>query len=267
LTATPGPHSAAASADAESAVRAVARRQPLLVALDFDGVCAPLVDDPADSRMLPGTRAVVTALHETGVHVALVSGRALASLREVAEPDPGWLLVGGHGAEPGDAAGVTLGDGQAGLLARLTDAVEEIAARHDGVAGEHKPTSVVLHTRRAGAEQARAATEALLAGPASWDGVHVRRGHDVIELAVVEADKGTAVTGLRERTGAASVLYVGDDVTDEDAFLALDPDAGDVGVKVGDGPSAATHRVDSPEAVTALLEALLAARADTSARA
>ncbi|MGJ7442633.1 trehalose-phosphatase [Aquipuribacter sp. MA13-6] len=261
MTATPGPHAAAHARDAVGAVVAIAARDPLLVALDFDGVCAPLVDDPAESRMLPGTRRALVGLAASGCPVALVSGRGLASLRQVAQPEPGWLLVGGHGAEPGDGDGVVLTAAQQDLLERTTAAVQAVVDRYPGASVEHKPTAVVLHVRRA--EDPQAATEQVLAGPAAAPGVHVKRGHDVVEMTVVEADKGSAVLALRRRTGAVSVLYVGDDVTDEDAFAVLEADGGDVGVKVGDGDTAAGHRVGSPQDVTDLLERLLQARART----
>lgn len=260
MSATPGPHVAAHARDALHAVEAIAGREPLLVALDFDGVCAPLVDDPANSRMLPGTRRALQGLLATGAHVALVSGRGLASLREVAEPEPGWLLVGGHGAEPGDGDGLLLDVDQQDLLQRLTVQVQDVVDRHPGTAVEHKPSAVVLHVRRAEGEHGAAATAEVLAGPAVLPGVHVKRGHDVVEMTVLDADKGSALTLLRRRTGAASVLYVGDDVTDEDAFAVLDRDGGDVGVKVGPGDTVATQRVDTPQDVTGLLERLLAAR-------
>lgn len=230
---------------------------PLLLALDFDGVCAPLVDDPTASRMLPGTRQALTRLTGDGCLVALVSGRALGSLRELARPEDGWLLVGSHGAEHGTGEREDrLEDALADLLADVTAEVERLVAAHPGSGVEHKPTAVVLHTRRAAPDVAGAVTAAVLDGPGAREGVHVKRGHDVVELTVVEADKGTALLGLRERTGAAAVLYAGDDLTDEDAFAVLDPAAGDVTVKVGDGDTAAACRVGTPEDVTALLERL-----------
>jgi len=77
-------------------------------------------------------------------------------------------------------------------------------------------------------------------------------------MAVVQVSKGAAIDTLRGRLGADAVLFVGDDVTDETAFTRLRP--GDVGVKVGEGDTAAEYRVGTPEDVTELLETLLTAR-------
>ena len=241
------------------ALAGLAGRGSLLLALDFDGVCAPLVDDPARSRMLPGTRAALLALADAGCRVALVSGRSLESLLDVARPDPGWLVVGGHGAEVAGGRGGAgrLSQDQAVLLAHVGADVEALVAGAPGSRVEHKPTAVVLHTRLADTDVAAAVAAAVLAGPGARPGVHVRRGHDVVELAVVVVDKGTALQALRTQVHARAVLYAGDDVTDEDAFAVLDPEAGDVGVKVGPGPTAAGYRVAAPAQVTGLLERLL----------
>jgi trehalose 6-phosphate phosphatase len=54
-------------------------------------------------------------------------------------------------------------------------------------------------------------------------------------------------------TGSDATLYVGDDVTDERAFSALDPASGDLTVKVGDGETVAAHRVPDQPSVVSLL--------------
>jgi trehalose 6-phosphate synthase/phosphatase len=86
----------------------------------------------------------------------------------------------------------------------------------------------------------------------------VRTGKGVLEFAVRSTDKGEALTRLRQHAGASAVIYVGDDVTDEDAFAALESE--DVGVKVGQGKSVASYRLRSPEDVAILLERLAVAR-------
>jgi trehalose 6-phosphate phosphatase len=102
----------------------------------------------------------------------------------------------------------------------------------------------------------RSAAAALLqaAGAQADSSLTMKPGKDVLELAVTDADKGSAVRRLATELGAAAVLYLGDDVTDEDAFRALGPD--DVTVKVGEGETAARYRVADPGAVVALLGSL-----------
>ena len=80
---------------------ALAALDRVLVATDFDGVLAPLVDDPADSRPIDGSVALLERLARAGTPAALVSGRDLASLRAVAgvEPASPVILIGSHGAE------------------------------------------------------------------------------------------------------------------------------------------------------------------------
>ena len=82
----------------DDALAELARVPTLLVALDFDGVLAPIVQDPASSRPLPGSAAAVRALAELpGTTVAMLSGRALHDLREVSGFGPPVRLVGSHG--------------------------------------------------------------------------------------------------------------------------------------------------------------------------
>jgi trehalose 6-phosphate phosphatase len=89
-------------------------------------------------------------------------------------------------------------------------------------------------------------------------GVHLLHGKHVVEVSVVQADKGTALADLRDTVGATAVAYFGDDVTDEHAFERLGD--GDLTVKVGTGRTAARHRVEGPEDVAVALAVLLERR-------
>jgi len=250
------------------ALDALAASPRPLVALDFDGVLAPLVDDRDAARPLERSAAAVAALAELGgeraVEVALVSGRPLESLVRLAAPPAQVGLVGSHGAEvrlpDEDEASAPLDAAQRALLGDVVERVRAVVADHPGTDVETKPAGVVLHTRLADVATASSAQRAVGDGPGRLPGVRALRGKDVVELAVLDVDKGRSVQMLRERVGASAVLYVGDDVTDEHAFAVLDATAGDVGVKVGAGATAAGFRVADPEAVSALLEHLLGAR-------
>ncbi len=95
----------------------------------------------------------------------------------------------------------------------------------------------MLHVRNAAPpDDAVTALECARSGPpGSWEGVHATEGKSVLELAVIETSKGHALDTLRESLDCDVVIYLGDDVTDEKAFAHLRPDAGDIGIKVGDG--------------------------------
>jgi trehalose 6-phosphate synthase/phosphatase len=246
-----------------TALEGFAMRPLLLIALDFDGVLAPIVAVPEEARALPQSREHLAALAGLpGVRLALVSGRTLADLRQVASPPPGTLLVGSHGAEMSDPALgspvlTPLDDEARDLLDRIVAELERISAAHEGTQVEVKPTGAVLHPRRAARDVAAKATQEALDGPASWPGVHLTHGKEVVELSVVAVTKGTALRRLRELIGADAVLYAGDDVTDERAFAVLDGDAGDVSVRVGSGETVADHRLGSPDDVTAMLGLLV----------
>ncbi|PWJ52718.1 trehalose 6-phosphatase [Quadrisphaera granulorum] len=247
--------------DLRAALDALAGAPSVLVACDFDGVLAPIVDEPSAARALPASAEALAALGALdGVAVALVSGRAMDSLRQVSGPPAGALLVASHGAE-GDGAPTDLDPAQRALLARVVDAVRAVVETHPGTSLELKPAGAVLHTRTAARDVAADASRAVEEGPGRWDGVLALRGKEVVELSVVEADKGSALVALRDRLGERTggrpaVLYAGDDVTDENAFRVLDPAAGDVGIKVGDGDTAAEFRVGTPADVSAVLHHL-----------
>ena len=245
-----------------AAIRQIAATEHLLVAMDFDGTMAPIVGHADDARPLPRSAAAFAGLAVLPrTTTALISGRALASLRAVASPPVNTLLIGSHGAEawlgPG-STGLTLDPEQKALLAEVRAVLADIVKEAPGTMLEDKPAGVVLHTRLAPddvADDAVAAARSLLQ---DRKGVFLKDGKRVLETSVVNASKGEGVTFLRQITGATGVLFAGDDTTDEDALARLEP--GDVGVKVGLDFTQAQYRVEAPVHVAELLEVLLQER-------
>ena len=87
-------------AELDAALTAFARRRPLLVASDYDGVLAPLRDDPAAAGFEVGAADALLRLSRVdGVTVALVSGRGVADLQRTSGLSGTFRWVGSHGAE------------------------------------------------------------------------------------------------------------------------------------------------------------------------
>ncbi len=254
----------------DSALQSIAQTPTLLVALDFDGTLAPEVDSPGAARAIPeAVTAIERLLAMPHTRVALISGRAAASLIEVARPARTVLLVGSHGVETRlDTADVEL-NLTAEDRTRVAALRRTLDAAIDGLAHvwiETKPAGFAVHTRLATADDTRTAHERVLAGTAMLQPLTMRSGKNVIEFSVREDTKGDAVRRLRDHTGATAVFFAGDDVTDEDGFAALG--AGDLGMKIGEGDTHANVRVSGPADVAQVLHRLAdlrAASADTPA--
>ena len=241
------------------AVGRIARVPQLLVACDYDGTLAPIVQDPAKAVPLPESVAAVRALAALPqTTVAVVSGRALRDLATLSRLPSEVHLVGSHGSEFDVGFVESLEPAQVELRARIQAELNDIARGRAGVRLEQKPASIAVHTRAADRDVAREVAAAVQAGPASWAGVHVTQGKEVIELSVISTHKGTALDALRSQLGASAVLCFGDDVTDENAFAHLH--GPDLGVKIGPGETRAHFRVSEPLEAARALGLLLEAR-------
>ncbi|MEO0513279.1 MAG: trehalose-phosphatase [Planctomycetota bacterium] len=237
-------------------VRQFARQPVLLVGSDYDGTLSPIVEDP--EHAVPDRESLV-ALRQLaelpGTHVAVISGRSLSDLARLTGAPDAFHLVGSHGSEfDADFAAALPAETKA-LRDRLFEELETFARRGAGFAVESKPASVAFHYRNADPALADEVVREVEQGPAKLDGVTVKLGKKVIELGVLKTHKGDALRTIRSRLGATAALFVGDDVTDEDAFETLH--GPDLGVKVGEGDSAAGERVGDTMDVARLL-ALLA---------
>lgn len=242
-----------------TALARAARSPRLLVTSDFDGTLSPIVNNPADARPLPEARAALIALAALpATATALISGRALENLRVLSSMPPTVNLVGSHGAEFN--SGFTHEIDQE-LLQTISRTLGSIASGKSGVTIETKPASVALHVRNASPADGEAALAAARDASAGWD-AHVMAGKAVLEFAVIVTDKGEAIDILREQHDATSVVYFGDDVTDEKAFRRLHET--DIGVKIGSGETLARYRIDSPHDAAVALSYLLDQRGKES---
>lgn len=237
----------------------IARSPRLLVACDFDGTLVPIAARPALARIDTATLEVLRTLTELPqTNVAVVSGRSRRDLVGIAAWPPGVRLVGSHGLERDEFDPIRLSPEQLSLREQLLTGLKVIASSEPGFVLEEKPAGVAFHYRLAPPEAVREALQRIHDLTAGLSGLFHKAGDQLIEYFVVPAHKGSALSILRFETGAAATVFIGDDVTDEDGFASLDP--GDLGVKVGEGPTVAAHRVADPTAVRERLAALVERR-------
>lgn len=242
--------------------------QRVMLALDFDGTLAPLVPNPDDSRCTSAAAAALPRLAALpNVELALISGRPVADLYRLAQPPAGSHLVGSHGAEVGrvtasgyESESLTLSENQREALANARRELQDITERFPQTWIEDKPAAAVLHTRPAAPDDAQAAEQAALDGPAQHVGLSVLHGKSVVELSVLTATKGEAITRLRDEFTPEVTIFAGDDVTDEHGFrvLAQPPDGSDIGIKIGPGDTGAMYIVSDPEVFGLLLQKIAA---------
>lgn len=219
--------------------------------LDYDGTLAPIVDDPKAAFPHPAVPDLLRHLSETHP-VYIVTGRHLRDL-DAFLPGLDLPAIGLHGAQEGTLHGE--------VQDRLTsddreklDAMRTAVPSMEGVWVEDKEHTFAVHYR--GAADPEAAAEAVATwAEATPDTLEVISGKDVVELRPAHLHKGTAVQEIAARHPDHTPIYLGDDVTDEDAFEAL-PDTA-ITVKVGGGDTAARFRLPDVPAVVAYLQRYL----------
>lgn len=225
-----------------------------LLAFDFDGTLAPVVSDRTRAALRPRTHRLLAALC-TKYPVAVVSGRARGDVAARLEGLGVKYVAGNHGIEPVAATAALARE-----VATARRTLELALDAQEDVDLEDKRFSLSLHFRRA--RHPAAARRAILAAVRELPGsMRASPGKAVVNVVPAGAPtKGDAVKRIADAERAERVLYVGDDVTDEDAF-SLD-DERLVAVRVGRAASsAAPWFVPSQRAVDDLLSALSALRA------
>jgi len=211
--------------------------------LDFDGTIVEIAESPdavrVDGKHVALLRRLAVCLDG---RVAIISGRPAGQVRDLLQAK-GMTVVGSHGLE------FLWSDGRTSIaerprgLKRATQAMSELAGRHPGCLVEEKPLGVALHYRLSPRAEEEGIALAVRLAPEL--GLQLQHGKMMVELRAAGGDKGSAVRALmREKDFAGTrPVFLGDDLTDEPAFLAARA-LGGAGVLIGQArSSAATFRL------------------------
>jgi trehalose 6-phosphate phosphatase len=252
--------------DALQALDVVTGRRPA-VFFDFDGTLSDIVENPDSARLVEGAAEALTSL-TAQCPVAILSGRDLADVRQRIGL-PGIWYAGSHGFELTGPDGAHHENAEAAASIRvLEEAAAELAdqlGHIPGVIVEHKRFGVAVHYRNAARDRVGEVAAAVRsAGRRS--ALRVTTGREVIELRPnVDWDKGKTLRWVLDyirhdgQPGPLVPIYLGDDITDEDAFDAVHDDGVAIVVRHtddGDRATAANYALDNPEQVRDFAEQL-----------
>ena len=268
--------------DADEAIRRIlaqrARRGRMLLALDFDGTLAPIVTHPEEAALLPAAgRAIARIADRPDTLVAIVTGRALDDIRARVREERAFF-AGNHGFEiegPGVRHRVDEAERLRPELRMLTERLRhELAPIPDSVI-EDKGITVSVHYRRVEDPDLAERVRDIVAREGAKSGLRVTHGKRIVELRPpFDWHKGRAIEFLIDALSTDDEplypVFIGDDVTDEDAFRAVRARGGS-SILVRDAEhaheTAADACVDSPEQLVPLLEALAGDGVGTAAAA
>jgi trehalose 6-phosphate phosphatase len=236
----------------------------MLVALDFDGTLAPIVERPEDARLLDrvgGPLRQLAARRDTVV--AIVSGRGLADVRQRVRLE-GVYYAGNHGFEiegPGMEQVHPEAAAARPALESCMRALEAALADEPGTEVEDKKWTLSIHYRRAERDGAEERVRVAVEEHCGSAALRVTEGKKVFEVRPdLDWDKGRATRFLLDAIADDAPLpaiFIGDDRTDEDAFVVVQDLGG--GIVVGDPPPPDTRAVAwvrDPREVATLIDGL-----------
>jgi trehalose 6-phosphate phosphatase len=201
-----------------------------LLALDFDGTLAPIVDDPELAYADPDAVAALARVGGLLGWIVLITGRpAAVALRLGGFRDhvgfESMIVLGQYGVERWDAATDTFRlPAEPNAIAAVKDEIRSVLEAHHAAAAriEHKGRAIAVHTR--GLDDP-SGTLRRLSGPlvdlARRHGLVVEAGRQVLEIRAPGMDKGKALRSIVAETAARQVIFAGDDLGDLPAFQAV----------------------------------------------
>jgi trehalose-phosphatase len=236
-----------------------------LLMLDYDGTLAPFHIDRFQATPYAGVEdrlATLSALPR--VRLVLISGRSARELRSLLPSDTKAEIWGSHGWErlksDGSYEQFALDRGQRAALEQVG---LEMTALGFPEALEVKPSSLAIHWRSVSPtrqEQIRTSVKSVFSRLAQPNGLHLLPFDGGLELRPTDRTKGTAVGQiLAEEPATFPVAYLGDDLTDEDAFAAVGNRGFSILVRSEVRASCARFWLRPPEELLAFLDEWIAA--------
>lgn len=256
-------------ADAARAAAAIVEARGdrrLLLCCDFDGTLVEFQPDPSAVQLPDDLRDLLRRLADhPSVSIGIVSGRRLGDVRDRTGLGDGAWVAGLHGLEI-EGGGETFVHPQVAEARALVQGLSKaLATRVEGKPGafiEDKGLSIAVHFRESPPDvqaEVSSAFEQLTRSAIETGRLRVMRGAAVLELLPnIPWNKGDAVRWINERVqrqaGPVLPVYLGDDVTDQDAFRELEGRG--IRIAASDRVSGGDFTVDGPPGVAELLSAL-----------
>jgi len=236
----------------------------LAVFLDYDGTLTPIVSRPEDAVLSPKMRQTIKELADH-CFVAIISGRDLQDVENLVGLD-NIYYAGSHGFDISGPQGQHLEHQMGTEFLPVLDQTEKslrnfLEDKIPGVQIERKKFSIAVHYRRAEASRVGEVEEVVDRGQRGSKGLRKTSGKKIFELQPdIDWHKGKALLWLSEQLGLDRPeflpLYLGDDVTDEDAFKVLRGRGIGIAVQEEAAPTAASYRLRDPGEVEKFLKAL-----------
>jgi trehalose 6-phosphate phosphatase len=238
----------------------------ILLILDYDGTLTPIVERPEQADLPEGTRRLLEALAgKQRLRLAIISGRALADLKQKVAIS-NIIYAGNHGLEiegGGFSFVSPVAEEAKPFLHQIYGELSRALGAIKGVLVEDKGLTLSVHYRQVAegeSAEVREIFERITSDAArSWK-IAITFGKKVYEVRPAVAwDKGKVVEMLMGKESGTLPVYLGDDLSDEDGFKAVENYGGGISVFVGErgNDTSARYFLESPDEVAKFLSLLL----------
>jgi len=227
-------------------------RGPMALYTDIDGTLAPIAPTPDSATLAPGAADALRAIHQCGIRVVGISGRAAHDARALVGLDE-LSYAGNHGFELLTPDGPVIAADVAHSVTAVASAMAEINADIEqlpaGVLVENKTYTGSVHYRLTDDHpQAIAILRPLLTDIASAHGLILTEGRMVFEIRpALQVNKGVFLRNDVANNNIRYAAFLGDDVTDVDGFRAIHDLV--AAHELADGAAIAVLASESPRAV------------------